>query len=127
MISSLPQPHGHRAGLGLAVTDHEHERRLVQLRLSDLGPDFLVPHIDGGSQSAAFQLLAHLLGVLGRALGDREHSNLLGREPKGERPRTVFDEDPDEPLQRSEHRPVDQHRSLLSILGVNVSQIEAFR
>src|SRR3989339_274277 len=44
-VLSIPLPWRNLTGVRFAVADHEHEGRLLQLRLPDLVPQFFVPEI----------------------------------------------------------------------------------
>ena len=60
-------------------------------------------------------------------LADREHPHLHGREPERERAAEVLDDDPDEPLERAEERPVDDEHGMLAVVRAHVREPEPRR
>ena len=63
--------------------------------------------------------------MLDVAVGDRDEPDLLGREPQRERAGVVLDQDPAEPLDRSEDRAVDHHRPVPLVVLAHVLHLEA--
>ena len=60
-------------------------------------------------------------------LAERQHADLLGREPERQHAAGMLDEHADEALQRSEDRAMDHHRTLLGAGAGGVREPETFR
>ena len=64
-------------------------------------------------------------GVLGVAVGDRQHDRLHRRQPDREAAGVVLDQDPGEALHRAEQGAVDHHRAVRRVVGAGVGEVEA--
>ena len=87
--------------LGFRVAPHDHVRDLFHLGVADALAERLVPLVDLDAVAGAAKLPRERAGSFAVALGDRQHANLHGREPEGERTAVVLDQDADEALEAS--------------------------
>ena len=67
------------------------------------------------------------MGVGIGAVGDRQHRRLDRRQPQGECPREVLDQDADEALETAEDGTVDHHRHVRGVVGADVGELEPGR
>ena len=114
-LLALPVPHRERAGLEIAVAEHDDVRRLQELGGADLLADRLLRVVDRDTEPGSAGLGSELARRLDVPVGDRQHRHLHGRQPRGERARVVLGEDGEEPLDRAEQRAVDHHRRWRSL------------
>ena len=70
-------------------------------------------------------IINNFLSTLPPAWADRQHDDLVRREPEGEVPCSVLDEDSDEALHGAEGSSVDHHRAMLLIICPRVFEVEA--
>src|SRR5581483_5234331 len=59
LVAAAPGPHGHRAGLGLAVPNDEHVVHLLELCLPDLISDFLLARVEPGAEPGGPEPVPH--------------------------------------------------------------------
>ena len=120
-------PGSHRGGsrVRFPLPDHGHVRHLVQLRVPDAVIQRVAALVHGRADARRPQPFVQSAGR-GRLGGrDREHANLLGREPQRKRPREVLDQESDEPLQCAVDRPVDHDRPVRPVILARVLELEA--
>ena len=80
--------------------------------LADLVVDLLVSEIGRRAQPGALKSTDDLRGIVIGIRGDGGHHDLPGRQPQRQVACEVLDQDADEPLQGTEERAVQQHRSM---------------
>src|ERR671935_638152 len=109
-----------RAVSGFALSHDQHVGDFFHLRLADAIAELLVTVVQLGAYSSAAQPLKHASRVFGVLLADRQHPRLYRRQPSGEGPGEVLDQDADEPLERSEDGAMDHDRPSRLPVGVDV-------
>ena len=58
---------------------------------------------------------------------NRQHPDLLRRQPQRERSGEVLDQDRDEPFEGAIHRPMNDHRPMLVVVFPDEAQVETLR
>src|SRR5204863_2302522 len=102
------------------------DRDLLDLGVADPLADGLVALVHFYAIAVA-ELPRELLRRPAMVLADRNHPDLDGREPEGERARVVLDQDPDEALEGAVERAVDDVERVLVVVGPHVAEPEARR
>src|SRR5688500_18501773 len=110
----------HRSLRRLPVSGYKHVGDLLQLRLSDLIANLLLPVVQLHPQPGRRQLVPDAPGVVEMTVGNRQNHRLHGRQPQRPGAGEVLDEQPDEPLERAENGPMDDHRPVLRVVRPDV-------
>ena len=126
-VLAVSLPWGNRPGSDLLVPDDEHVGDLLELRLADLVPQFLVLEILLHAHTDIEKLSVNLLAVGDLAVRDGDENRLDGREPHRKGPGVVFDQHPDEALDGPQDDPVEHDGTVLLAVSADVVQIEALR
>ncbi len=93
---------GDVACLGLLLAKNQHVGDAIDgAGLANLVADLLVTLVDLHAHAGVAQLLRNLVRVVAGLLGDGEHLDLAGREPRGELARVLLDEHAGMPMKRS--------------------------
>src|SRR5688500_6384858 len=124
-VTAVPQPDRDGAGRGFLLPDDEHRRDLGELRLSDPSAELFVPLVDLDAQPARSQLPLRRPRRLREAVGHREDDRLHGREPEGEVPGGVLDQDAEEPLDGAQDRAMQHDGPVGLAILADVRQVEA--
>ena len=123
----LSVPNGHCSILSFAISQHQHERDLLHLGITNLEVDLLFPVIHGHANSSGFQLIVNLFGVLRLAVRDRQDNGLNRSQPHRERARIVLNQDAKEALHRPVQRPMAHQRLMRFPVFPDVLQTETPR
>ena len=119
--------HGDGAVLHLLVAHDELIGHLLHFGVEDLPAQLLLAEVRRGAEARRVHLIGKRLRVLGGAVGDGKHLDLLGREPHGELASEVLDEDGHEALDGAEHHAVDHDRAMLLPVLAHIFEVKALR
>src|SRR5436190_22961394 len=108
----------------LAVAVDDHEGDLLELGFADSLANGVVALVDLDAVTGLAQLGRESAGRFAVILPDRQHAQLHRREPERELAAVVFDQDPDEALERPQQRAVDHIRRVLLVVRAHVRQLE---
>ena len=120
-------PHGDLLLFDFLVADDQHVGHLLHFCFPDLKTDLFIAVIQLHPDHLPAQLLIDLPGVVVMTVGDRHNHCLHRRQPKGESPGIVLDQDPEETLQRPHQGPVHHHRTVRFAVFADILQLEALR
>src|ERR1017187_396495 len=124
LVAARPAADADRAGLGLLRPEDERVGHLVDLAPADLGAELVVVLVERGPDAAGPQPGEEVPAVVDRLFADRDQAHLLRREPDGEIPAEMLDQDPAEPLHRAERGAVDHDRPVRLVVRAAVGQVE---
>src|SRR5439155_6114357 len=98
LLPSAAYVDGHRAGLRFAPSDDEHVGHLHARAFGNAILERLRARIEMYANAGFVQSFGDLLGVGSLLVGDRQHADLLRREPKREGAGEVLDQNSDKAL-----------------------------
>ena len=124
-LLGFSQSRGNRSPLHFFVSDHQGERNLLGLTLSDPESESLAPIVDFRTHPLRGERGGKPMGVRGMAIRDRQDHHLDRREPERKIPAGVLDVDPDEALEGAQDRPVEHRRLVELTVPANVLEPEA--
>ena len=127
LVAGAAHPNRDGVRLGLALPDHRHVGDLADLPLADPVVQGGVAGVERRPDPGRPQPRHDLAGRRRLLVGDRQHPDLLGREPDRERAGEVLDQDGDEPLEGAAHGAVDDHRPVLRVVLADVAEVEPLR
>ena len=119
--------HGHHSFFRLLVADDEHIRHFLKLRFPDLLAELFAADVRFGTQSRRRKLFCDALCRVRGAVGERKHSHLLRREPHGECSVVLLDEHGERALVAAYRTAVDDERTRLFAVLVDVHHVESLR
>src|SRR5262245_44218287 len=127
-VSLTMNPEADSARFQVTFSDHEHSMDLLLLGALDLSVDLICRQIKLRADPVGAKFGVDAPGEIHQRLlgADREDTNLLRREPKGEITGIMLDKKPDESLVGAERRAMDAERSFLHIIAILVHQPESF-
>ena len=100
-------------------------RDLIQFSAADFGPNLIGMAIHGHADARSFELIQQIGAVVVNLLADGQEADLLGRKPKGEITREVFDQHAAESFHRTERRAVNHDRTMRLIVRADVAEVES--
>src|SRR5262245_32011118 len=116
-----------RAFCGLPIADYEHVGDLLELSLSDLISNLLLPFVEVDAQTGRFQRCQHRSAIFQVTIRNRQHDRLHGRQPQREGAGEVLDENRNEAFEAAENGPMNDDRLMLGVVRPGIFQAETLR
>jgi hypothetical protein len=96
----------------------------LQLGLSDLKPNLLLPIVQVDTKPGGDQLVPDSGRIVPMPIGNRENYGLDGRQPQGPGPRKVLNQQGQKALEAAENGPVDDDRPMFLVVGAHIFEVE---
>src|SRR5215510_678089 len=123
-VGPAPAPYSQRPTLHFSIANHEHEWNLRLLRFSNFEPDFFISQICFSAEPRGLKL-GYDLGNVGPLVVGNRHDRCLNRgEPGWERAAEVFDQNAEEPFDRSHQGSMDHDWLVSFAVFPNVAQLK---
>ncbi len=115
-VSTFTSTHSDSLHLDLPISNNQEKGNLEQSMLADFKADLFISQVGLGTKSALVESFFDFGGKICLFISDI-HDHCLGRrQPRGERTLVVFDQNPDETLERTEDRAVKHDRVLAAVV-----------
>ncbi len=120
MIFAAETTHGHRSVSLLIRPDDQNHRHLRVTVFTDLIVDLFVPNIQFSAKPGITKGAKNLRRINIGRIGNGSNNDLNRRQPQREPASVIFDENPDEALERAENGPVQHHRPVFGAVLADV-------
>src|SRR5258706_10578673 len=124
-IFATARAYGQGAPLDFPVAGDQEERDTFNCMLADFKAYLLIPQVRFYPKPLIFQVFRNFEAIFLLSFGNSHHHGLYRGQPSRQFAGMVFDQNPDKPLQRPKHRPVQHDRGVLLAVFTDIRRAEA--